>query len=195
MVARVLTVFVWILVLTSALVWWPALTGSGMSAPRATPATALPTPDQRSLAPIQRLLGAGETTPVTPSFEASLQLTGVIASPRNHAGGAALISINGKASQPYAIGAPIDGNLVLQSVSARSAHVGPADGSTSIVLELPAANTVTQPPAESAPPPTPASPTTATPGTSIRRATPGEIIAGGRRQRLRGPLNAEPVAP
>ena len=136
MLTRALTVLVWILVLTSALAWLLAMTQANTSAPQLAPTTPQKVATVPALAPIQRLLGAS-TSAVPPSFDAQLQLTGVIASPHNQTAGAALIAINGKPSQAYKMGAPINGNLVLQSVNTRSALVGPANGSTSMKLELP----------------------------------------------------------
>ncbi len=133
MLNRVLTAVVWILVPASALLWWHS---ARAPAPSAQAAAAVAPAADVHLAPIQQLLGAQPGNAETPFSDAHLHLSGVIATSPGP-GGAALISINGKASRPYTLGAPIDGNLVLQSLSTRSVHVGPASGSTSIVLELP----------------------------------------------------------
>ncbi len=52
--------------------------------------------------------------------------------------GVALISVDGKAPRAYAVGARVDSNLVLQSVSLRSAAIGPADGTALVKIEVPA---------------------------------------------------------
>jgi general secretion pathway protein C len=63
-------------------------------------------------------------------------LVGVLADSLH--GGAALISVDGKAAKPYRVGAMVDGNLVLQSVAARQAVLAAgADGSAQVTLELP----------------------------------------------------------
>jgi general secretion pathway protein C len=63
-------------------------------------------------------------------------LLGVLAD-RQH-GGAALISVDGKAAKPYRVGAPVDGNLVLQSVAGRRAVLAAGvDGPAQMTLELP----------------------------------------------------------
>lgn len=51
-------------------------------------------------------------------------------------GGAALIALDGKAAKPYAVGARVDGDWVLQSVSGRKATLSGA-GEARMELELP----------------------------------------------------------
>lgn len=52
-------------------------------------------------------------------------------------GGVALIAVDGKAAKPYAVGAALDADLILQAVERRSASIGPVGGAASVVLELP----------------------------------------------------------
>lgn len=52
-------------------------------------------------------------------------------------GGVALIAVDGKPAKPYAVGAQLDGDLILQSLARRSASIGPAGEAASVVLELP----------------------------------------------------------
>ncbi len=51
--------------------------------------------------------------------------------------GVALIAVDGKPARPFAVGARVDAEWVLLSISRRSASIGPAQGSASVVLELP----------------------------------------------------------
>jgi len=51
--------------------------------------------------------------------------------------GVALIAVDGKPAKPYAVGARVDSDLVLQSVGLRTASIGPAQGARMVVLELP----------------------------------------------------------
>jgi hypothetical protein len=61
------------------------------------------------------------------------------ASAQGEAGhGLALIAVDGKPPKPYAVGAHLDSDLVLQSVSLRTASLGSAQGAHSVLLELPA---------------------------------------------------------
>jgi len=88
--------------------------------------------------------------------------------------GVALIAVDGKPAKPYAVGARLDSDLVLQSVGLRTASLGPAQGGRSVVLELPRL-----PPPHSGvlPPPgaaaiTPAQRTTAAPPPGVVAAPP-----------------------
>ena len=51
--------------------------------------------------------------------------------------GVALIAVDGKPAKAYPVGARLDGELVLQAVSLRTASIGPAQGSPALTLELP----------------------------------------------------------
>jgi len=75
----------------------------------------------------------------------------VVAPRRSHDGrGVALIAIDGKPARAFPVGATVDGELVLQSVSLRTAAIGPAQGAQTVLLEiprLPPPNTGSLPPA------------------------------------------------
>ena len=92
------------------------------------------------------------------------QLLGVVAPRPDGAAreGVALIAVDGKPARAYRVGAPIDGDPVLQSVRARGASLGPAGGVVQVSLEIPppaAAATGVLPPAAGAPAvPSPAGP-------------------------------------
>lgn len=100
-----------------------------------TPTTAAAT-DPKALA---RALGGGisPTTQAAPALSASnLILQGVIAHGTQH--GAALIAVNGKPAKPFVVGAAVDADWVLQSLSTRSATLKNAAGTAGErVLELP----------------------------------------------------------
>src|SRR5205085_10798602 len=72
-----------------------------------------------------------------PEVVSRFRLTGVMAPKRPGAEGVALIAIDGKLPRAFRVGAPIDGELVLQSVSLRTAAIGPSQGKPAVVLELP----------------------------------------------------------
>ena len=110
-----------------------------------TPAAAPPSPpvvfSMRQPDPqgVARLLGGGGHAALSaaPDPASRFKLTGVVAN-RSH-GGYALISIDGKPSLNYRVGAAVDGNLLLQSVTKRSARLAARlDAPTSLTLELPA---------------------------------------------------------
>jgi general secretion pathway protein C len=52
--------------------------------------------------------------------------------------GLALIAVDGKPARSYAVGKPVDGELLLQSVHARGARLGAKGGAAQVTLELPA---------------------------------------------------------
>ncbi len=110
---------------------------------------------------VLRLLGAStkqavsEAQVLSPELGARFKLTGVMASkPKSKAmpsstQGVALISVDGKPARAYGVGARIDGDLMLQAVSLRTASIGSAPGTPAVVLELPPlppANTGSLPP-------------------------------------------------
>ena len=103
-----------------------------------------------------RPTATGQAAPEAPS---RFKLVGVMA-PRDRdrqaeAGqGVALIAVDGKPPKPFAVGAHLDSDLVLQSVGLRTASLGPAQGTRSVLLELPALpppNSGVLPPAGGAP--------------------------------------------
>ena len=70
--------------------------------------------------------------PATPS---RYTLLGIVASPGR---GAALISVDGQDATPVRVGNPVEGGLVLKSVSARGAVLAISrNGPAEITLELP----------------------------------------------------------
>lgn len=91
---------------------------------------------------VARLLGGGQASVASaagaPSDTAAsrFKLTGVVA--ERDSGGYAVIAIDGKPAQPYRVGAPVDGALVLHSVAPRSAALATGvDAPVSLTLELP----------------------------------------------------------
>ncbi len=92
-----------------------------------------------------RLFGAevvAEAAPVAPP-DSRFRLVGVMAAKPNVDGvgtGIALIAIDDKPPRPFTAGARVDDQLVLKTVSARSASLGPVDGPVTVVLEIPPLN-------------------------------------------------------
>jgi general secretion pathway protein C len=95
---------------------------------------------------LSRLLGAAPAVSVAaaPAAEANarFRLLGIVAPQRVRAGmlshGVALIAVDGKPARAYTVGSRVDTDLVLQSVSLRTASIGPAQGAKTVVLEIPA---------------------------------------------------------
>jgi general secretion pathway protein C len=138
--------------------------------PGAVPAHALPVAvEQAARGDPLRLFASAPAAAAAvevPQASSRFKLLGVMAPnpPDDSApGGLALIAVDGKPARAYQVGALVDGEWVLQSVSARTASIGPEGGAAAAQLEvppLPAAATGTLPPPGqdqviSAPPPPP----------------------------------------
>lgn len=137
---RITSFLVWAIVSAVAMFWLLRLGTS----PFQTPPYAV-TEQESSFAgaELSRLLGATSTTPVgqpmaEPAAATRFQLAGVVAgSTPESLAGVALIAVDGKPAKPYAVGARIDGDWVVQSVARRSVAIGPEGGSAAVVLDLP----------------------------------------------------------
>ncbi len=142
MSARLGSLFIWALAAASAVFWGLKLWAQPQPVPANATVVQMSQPLQGDLT---RLLGADPVaTPVTtaaaPVPDVRLTLVGVV-SPRGnqHAReGLALISVDGKPARTYRIGAVVDGDRVLQSVSLRGAALGPRDGAAQVSLSMPA---------------------------------------------------------
>lgn len=144
MSARISAFVIWSLVAATAVFWLLRLTTHSPQAPAFAVAVGKSTVVRGDLG---RLFGApptvvavGEAIPQAPS---RFKLLGVMA-PRSKeeqsvaGSGIALIGVDGKTPKAFAVGAPVESGLVLQSVGLRTASLGPAQGASSMLLELPA---------------------------------------------------------
>ena len=143
MLARLSAFVIWALVAATAVFWGLRLL---VRAPGA-PAYAVPVGDASAVrGDLTRLLGAAPVarTGPMPAADANsrFRLLGIMA-PKAASGasaslgGVALIAVDGKMPRAYAVGAPLDGDLVLQSVSLRAVSIGQGPGTPAITLELP----------------------------------------------------------
>ena len=143
MKVRLLAFVIWAAVAASAVFWLLRLWSSSPTAPAHTVAVAANTPARGDLT---RVFGAppaaaGPTTPLPsePALASRFKLLGV-AAPKEGGDevGLALIAVDGKPPRGFKVGAVIDGDLVLQSVHARGASLGPSGAGPAVSLELPA---------------------------------------------------------
>jgi general secretion pathway protein C len=177
MPARLIAFVVWALVAASAAFWGLRLIVHAPAAPAHTQPVALGA--TAAGGDLTRVLGAAPVVPsasrsavTAPELGARFKLLGVMApKAQQRAGstaprGLALIAMDGKPARAYAVGARLEGELVLQAVSLRTAKIGPAQGATAAVLEVPAL----QPPATGTLPVVP--PLTASPPPALPQILP-----------------------
>lgn len=143
MLARFAAFLVWAVVAASVVFWGLRLL---VRAPAAPPHSIAVAGAAAATGDLTRLLGAAPVAAtaaaLAPDAAARFKLHGVMAPKAGPAAppsgqGVALISVDGKPARAFAIGARLDRDLVLQSVSLRSASIGPAAGGASVKLEIP----------------------------------------------------------
>jgi len=142
MALRFIAFVIWAAVAASAMFWALRLGASSPVAPAhtvAVGAAAAPRGDLTRLfgaAPVRDAGGPNQNvdTPLSSRF----RLLGV-AAPRQGGDltGLALIAVDGKPARSYAVGKPVDGDLLLQSVHARGAQLGAKGAAPQVTLELP----------------------------------------------------------
>jgi general secretion pathway protein C len=143
MKARLTAFVIWAAVAASAMFWALRLGASSPVAPAHTVAVGAATAPRGDLT---RIFGAAPVAPAgtgnavaqTP-LSSRFKLLGV-AAPRQGGDvtGLALIAVDGKPARSYAVGAAIDGDLLLQSVHTRGARMGARGAPTQVSLDLPA---------------------------------------------------------
>ena len=145
MLARLSAFVIWALVGATVVFWGLRLLVRAASAPpyaMAVGDAAAARGDLSSLlgtAPIAAVAAAPST--LAPEAVSRFRLLG-IAAPRTGAAlagrGVALIAVDGKLPKAFAVGARLDPDLVLESVSLRSVSIASSKGAPPIKLELPA---------------------------------------------------------
>jgi general secretion pathway protein C len=183
MATRLLSFAIWAIVAGSAVFWLTRL----LSRADPAPAHAVTVSGSASVASadLSRLFGstrvASDTSAPEPAADTRYKLIGVVA-PRSAAAAAlALIAVDNKPPRPVSLGGVVDGSLVLLAVNHRRAELGPAGGTATVRLELPAVpepnrsvRTASTPPAVvPPPPPLPATPLPGTPPAVGSASGPG----------------------
>jgi len=179
MFARLSAFVIWSLVAATGVFWLLRLSASPPPVPPYATAVGNAVAVRGDLS---RLFGAPQRAPslaqATPEAPSRFKLVGVMA-PRSGSAqtevghGLALIAVDGKPAKPYAVGARLDSDLVLQSVGLRTASLGPAQGARSVLLELPAlvpAHSGVLPPVGAAPAPGATAPVPAAPTSRMQAA-------------------------
>ena len=145
MLARLCAFVIWALVAATAVFWGLRLL---VRAPAAPPYAVAVGDAAAVRGDLSRLLGSAPVTPVAaeaaPEAASRFKLLGIVA-PKSAptadtasvSRGVALIAVDGKMPKAYAVGAQVDGDLVLHSVSLRTASIAAGPGAPTITLELP----------------------------------------------------------
>jgi general secretion pathway protein C len=146
MTARLAAWLVWALLAGSIVFWALRVFVQGSAVPpHAVPVTL----DQAARGDPQRLFATAapvQAAAPVPDMSGRFKLLGVMAprasqgqaapaKPRS--GGLAVIAVDGKPARAIAVGRPVEGDWVLQAVTARSASIGLPGGATVATLEMP----------------------------------------------------------
>lgn len=143
MLARLFSFVVWALVAATAVFWGLRLLSQ---APAAPPNAIVAGDASASRGDLTRLLGAAPVEAqaaqaAAPELSARFKLLGIMAPKAGVVGsaghGVALIAVDGKLPRAYVVGSPLDGELMLQAVSLRTADIGNGKGAAALRLELP----------------------------------------------------------
>ena len=142
---------------------------------------------------LTRVFGAAPPKPannavvVASPLASRFRLLGVAAPRRDgDRNGLALIAVDGKPARSYAVGATVDGDLMLQAVHARGAKIGARGAPPQVLLELPAL----PPPSTGTPPGLSAF---ANPGAPGLNGVPGVPVPPPGAGAMPVPSNAAPV--
>jgi len=178
---RLLSFAIWAMVAASAVFWLTRLLARADAAP--AHAVTVSASTAVASADLSRLLGstraaADATAATEPAVDTRYKLIGVVAPRSAAATGLALIAVGDKPPRPVSLGGVVDGSLVLLAVNHRRAELGPAGGTATVRLELPAVpepnRSVRAPSAvvPVAPPPQPGTPMPSVPNPMPVRGNP-----------------------
>jgi general secretion pathway protein C len=142
MVSRLAAFVIWASVAATGVFWAARLWATPVPVPAHATLVSTASASRGDLA---RLFGttavAAAPVPGVPVVvtDARFQLVGVVAprSPSARNEGLAVIAFDGRPARAYRVGTPVDGELVLLSVHARGAALGPAGDAAQVTLELP----------------------------------------------------------
>ncbi len=138
MSSRLLSFVIWATVAASAVFWGTRLFVRPVAVP---PQTALAVQPASPVADLTRLFGAQAPAAVAETAmapaDSRFKLIGVVAPVAGQHAGLALIAVDGQAPRPVRVGARVEGDLLLRSVSHRRAELGANAGAPGMVLELP----------------------------------------------------------
>ena len=139
MLARLSAFVIWAAVAGTAVFWGLRL---WVKAPAAPAGVLTVEAAAAARGDLTRLFGSAPPPPIAvvdapPPESSRYRLSGLMSPRQSGTYGVALIAIDGKAPRAYKVGARVDGEMLLRSVSLRSATVAAASGGSSFTLELP----------------------------------------------------------
>lgn len=139
MTSRLLSLFIWLAVATSAVFW--GLRGAVKADPVPSQALLAGAPMAPTGGDLSRLLGRplvqAAEQPALVAAEARFRLIGVVAPRAGQASGLALIAVDGKPPRTVGVGREVEPGLRLLSVSQRQAELGAGGSAPRMTLTLP----------------------------------------------------------
>lgn len=142
MASRIAALLIWAAVAASLAYWGLRWLAPPVGVPHNAAAVTLETgvrgDIQRLLTGPVRTAEGPQANPSAASALASrIRVIGVMAPAPGQSAGVALLSIDGKPPKAIRVGGLVDGEMVLQDLSQRSARIGPQDGANFLTIDLP----------------------------------------------------------
>lgn len=141
MASRIAALLIWAAVAASlahwGLRWLAPPTGVPHNAASVTLETGVRGDIQRLLTGPVRTEGPQANPSAASALASRIKVLGVMAPAPGQSAGVALLSIDGKPPRAIRVGGVIDGDMVLQDLSQRSARIGPQDGTNFLTIDLP----------------------------------------------------------
>lgn len=141
MASRIAALLIWAAVAASLAYWglrWLAPpVGVPHNAAPVTLETGVRGDIQRLLTGPVRTEGPQANPSAASALASRIKVLGVMAPTPGQSAGVALLSIDGKPPKAFRVGAAVDGEMVLQDLTQRSARIGPQDGSPFLTIDLP----------------------------------------------------------
>lgn len=183
MASRIAALLIWAAVAASLAYWglrWLAPpVGVPHNAAPVTLETGVRGDIQRLLTgPIRTAEGPQANPSAASALASRIKVLGVMAPTPGQSAGVALLAIDGKPPKAIRVGGLVDGEMVLQSLSQRTARIGPQDGSDFLSIDLPGL-----PPAATGTLPPPSGVTQTAPPGRNQPPAPAEGIEGGGQMR------------
>lgn len=141
MASRIAALLIWAAVAASLAHWGLRWLAPPVGVPHNAAAVTLETgvrgDIQRLLTGPVRTEGPQANPSAASALASRIKVIGVMAPAPGQSAGVALLSIDGKPPKAIRVGGQVDGEMVLQDLSQRSARIGPQDGANFLTIDLP----------------------------------------------------------